>query len=106
MIIHSHWKPKGPSEFVKDSEGLEYEIATFEGGKRRIDPLRPTSLVGPMGTEVRSSVFLRGGLVQFTVTTTAQLPHMQATFDAVRQEARRRILDGDWQANNHYELEP
>ena len=102
MIIHSEWKPKGPSEFVTDSEGREYEIATFEGGKRRIDRL-PT-LVGDMGTAVRASVFLKGGLWQFAIDTEAQLAQIQAAFVAVREEARRRILKGNWQAGSTYPL--
>lgn len=106
MILHSHWKARGPSELVKDSEGREYEISTFEGGRSRIDPSLPPRpwAAGPMGTEVRASVFLMGGRVQFTVTTVAQLPHMQTAFEAVKQETRRRILEDDWEADSHYEL--
>jgi len=78
MIIRSHWKPKFASQYISNNEGQEYEIATFEGGKRRIDLALPETPLraGQFGTEVRASVFLKGGSVQFTVDTVAQLPQL------------------------------
>lgn len=91
MIIHSRWKPKGTSEFVVDREGRGYEIATFEGRRR-------------LYREVRASVFLKGGPVQFVVDAEAGLSQADAIFDALRREARRRIAEGDWEPGVAYDL--
>lgn len=106
MLIRSHWKPKYKSEFVTDSEGREFQIGTFEGGRKGLDlslPPTPWKAVA-MGREVRASVFLRGGTVQFTVDTVAELSHMEAAFDAVRSEARRLVTEGKWELGGAYNL--
>lgn len=106
MIIHSSWKPKGRSEFVTDTEGRQYEIATFEGGRTALDPALPPTpwKAVTFGRKVRASVFLKGGPVQFTVDTVAQLPQLNGASDAVRREARRRVSEGDWEPGRAYDL--
>ena len=91
MILRSHWKPIQESEFVTDSSGQKYEIATFEG-KRTLH------------REVRASVFVRGGSWQFAVDAEAELSQLDAAYKAARDEARRRVREGDWEPGDIYPL--
>lgn len=104
MIIHTRWKRRDQSEFVKDGAEREYEIATFEGGKGPLEPFAPRDVFQavPFGTNVRASVFQKGGLVQFTIDSVAQLTHVKGALDAVRKEARRRLESGDWEQGASY----